>query len=50
MNHTDLVVAAAGILITVGVFVLGAVLDRRPDRRSDKRQSKERDDSRSGSP
>lgn len=30
MNHADLAVAAAGILIAVGSVVLGAWLDLRP--------------------
>ena len=35
MNHTDLAVAAAGILIAVGSVILGAWFDLRPDRRDD---------------
>ncbi len=35
MNHTDLAVAAAGVLIAVGSVVLGGWLDLRPDRRKD---------------
>jgi hypothetical protein len=34
MNHTDLAVAAAALLIAVGSIVLAAWLDVRPVRRS----------------
>ncbi len=35
MNHTDLAVAVAGILIAVGSIFLGAWLDLRPTRRDE---------------
>ena len=35
MNHTDLAVAVAGIVVALGSMVLGAWFDLRPDRHDD---------------
>ena len=43
MNHMELVVAVAGVLITVGSIVLGAWLDLRPGTRDQGSRRKSRD-------